>query len=579
MNLPVSHVYMLWLFLIFLVSTVIDLNSSMLKKNNLTVGIYGIADIERRSYPVFTHDHNISVFNNGKLLHYIQLERITRRKYDNRLDEFLYQLLKSYDIVNKSMPTMVFVDNVVGRSFCSFHGDIRFEAPINDELHSCEEEGNLRWLGTEGKGYVVSHELAHLFSCIPFYGRFKENSLLIHFDGGASKSNFSVWRHDNGKIRLLDYHWDLKWLTGFFNANPLSFALTNGNIKNQNGVPGKLMGLAAYGNYREEIEAWLQEYQYFYDCWGKSKAMVEKINSDWNVNLRNLHPESRFLQDVAATMHQIYIRETVKIIRKWRNKTGTRFLYFSGGSALNICLNRFLIASGMFHEIFVPPCANDSGLSIGAGAYMEMAKNNTIQLISPFQQNWKLKDCKVSLNDEHIRQTASLIHAGKVIAICNGLAEVGPRALGNRSIVARADKPALSGKISMEMKKREWYRPVAPVMLEKNARYFTKVNRFSAISKYMLTEFFILPEHRNEISGAVHVDGTARIQVLFNQSDNPYLWKLLHVLDEEFGIRALINTSFNVAGEPLVHTTEEAISTAKNMGIKHLIMNGELHHL
>lgn len=551
----------------------------MLKKNNLTVGIYGIADIERRSYPVFTHDHNISVFSNGKLLHYIQLERITRRKYDNRLDEYLYVLLKTNDIVKKDMPTMVFVDNVVGRSFCSFQGDIRFEAPITDELLPYEEAGILRWFGTEGKGYVISHELAHLFSCIPFYGNFKDNSLLIHFDGGASKSNFSVWKYENKKIQLLDYHWDLKWLTGIFNANPLSFALTGGNIKNQNGVPGKLMGLAAYGNYREEIEAWLQSNQFFSTCWGKNKVMVEKINADWNLSLKNLHPKSEFLQDVAATMHQIFIRETLKLIRESRNKTGTRFLYFSGGSALNICLNKALISSGMFNEIFVPPCANDSGLSIGAGAYMEMKKNNAIQLISPYHQNWKIKDYQVKIIDEQIRQTASLIKEGNVVAICNGSAEIGPRALGNRSIVARPDKPVLSEKISVQMKKREWYRPVAPVMLEKNAIYFTKVNRFSAISKYMLTDFFIHPEKRNELKGAVHVNGTARIQVLFSQNDNPYLWKLLHVLDKEFGIRALINTSFNRAGEPLVHTTEEAISTAKKMGIKHVVMNGELHHL
>lgn len=550
-----------------------------MKKNNLTIAIYGIADTERLPYPVITHDHNLSVFKNGKLLHYLQLERLTRRKYDNRLDKLLYDLLKSKGLITSSIPTLVFVDNVTGRSFYSFKGDIRFEAPLSPLIMENVEEGNLRWLGMEGKGYVISHELAHIYSCVPFYGNFRENSLLIHFDAGASKSNFSVWKYKDNQIHLLDHHWKLKWITSFFNANPLSFALTGGNIKNQNGVPGKIMGLAAYGKYKVDIEAWLKENNYLNEFWGRKKAILDKVKSDWNLDLKEINPRISFFQDVTATMHRIFLRESMEEIVTWKNKTNTDFLYFTGGSALNICLNKELTDSVYFEEVFIPPCTNDSGLSLGAGAFIEMMKLNKMEKVPPYCQAWNIEDYQTAVGDTQIEQVAALISAGSVVAICNGYAETGPRALGNRSIVARPDSRELALQISMKMKKREWYRPVAPVMKAKNATYFTGLENLPEISKYMLTELVVLPSRKHEIAGAVHVDQTARIQVLFEESNNPFLWNLLNVLEQKYGIRALLNTSFNQSGEPLVHTKEDAFVSARKMGIQNLVVNGELHHL
>jgi carbamoyltransferase len=565
-------------FLIFLVSTVIDLNSSKMKKNNLTIGIYGIADTARLPYPAFVHDHNLSIFRNGALLQYLHLERITRRKYDNRLDEFLYDLLKSKKITTKPIPTLVFVDHIVGRSFCSFQGDIRFEAPLNETLSTSEETGKIRWLGMEGTGYVISHELAHLFSCIPYYGMFKNNSLLIHFDGGASKSNFSAWKYINGQLELLEYHWDLKWITAFFNANPLSFALTGGNIKNQNSVPGKMMGLAAYGIYRKDIEEWLVQHDYLNDYWGKTRALNDRIKADWNIALEGIHSKSTFLQDVIATMHHIFIRETIDKIVNLHKNTQTEYLYFTGGSALNIALNKELIRLHRFREIYIPPCTNDSGLSVGAGVFMEMKKNHQIELITPYINNWNVEQEDTPVSEHEINSVAEKIHAGAVVGVCNGPAEAGPRALGNRSIISRANDRILANRISMHMKKREWYRPLAPVMLPHQATYFTGLTTFPVMSKYMLTEFDIRPEKRKELEGAVHVNNTARIQIVFREQDNPFLWALLHVLEKKYHIRALLNTSFNQAGEPLVHTREDAVHAARKMNVDMLVINGAPQH-
>ena len=128
----------------------------------------------------------------------------------------------------------------------------------------------------------------------------------------------------------------------------------------------------------------------------------------------------------------------------------------------------------------------------------------------------------------------------------------------------------------MECKGREWYRPVAPVMLEKNARYFTGKDSIHPLSRYMLLDFDILPERQAELAGAVHVDGTSRIQTLFVREDNPWLWDLLTRLDERYRVKALINTSFNRRGEPIVHTPEDALASAREMKIDGVVINAKL---
>lgn len=165
---------------------------------------------------------------------------------------------------------------------------------------------------------------------------------------------------------------------------------------------------------------------------------------------------------------------------------------------------------------------------------------------------------------------------GKVIGACNGYGEAGPRALGNRSLLCLANSKKLAQKVSMQHKQREWYRPVAPIMLAENTKYFTGLKEINHLSKYMLLDFHILPEKQQEMEGAVHIDGTARIQSLFERTDNPYIWDVLTYLDKHHGIKAMINTSFNSKGEPIVHTEKDAISSAKKMRIDGVVLQGKI---
>ncbi|MEE4196481.1 MAG: carbamoyltransferase C-terminal domain-containing protein [Bacteroidales bacterium] len=548
-----------------------------LEKNKPTLAIYGIKDIKNNGYPAFVHDHNLSYFKEGQLLKYLQLERLTRTKYDNSMDRMLVELLKKEKLLNTDYD-LVFTDNVIGRAFIDQSGEARFEAPLIQTLRDGLEEGKALWFGKERRAMILNHELAHIYSCLPFFGNFKENSLLIHFDGGASLSNFSAWHYHHQELKKVEYHWELKYLSSFFNANALTFAIMGAREFDQHSVPGKLMGFASYGSYQPGIEAWLKANDFFSKIWSKKSVFFSKTREDWGIELKSFDQKNSFIQDIAATVQYIFQRDFLDKLNELKEKTNARYLYYSGGSALNILTNSEIIRQKIFDDIFIPPCTNDSGLSVGAGALVEQIKHGKVNLHSPYLNNWGIEDYQ-TIGFDDLKAVATLLQQGKVVAVCNGPGEVGPRALGNRSILAKADSVKLARKVSQVHKKREWYRPVAPVMLEKNTRYFTGVDIIHPLSRYMLLDFSIDPAKRKAIEGVVHVDGTSRIQTLFSRNENPFLYDLLELLDTTYGIKALINTSFNQKGEPIVHSREDAMRSASAMQLDAVVINGKLYRL
>ena len=543
--------------------------------NRPTLAIYGIQDRQNSEYPLYVHDHNLAIMQNGNVLNFLQQERISRRKRDNSLHIHLKEILKEKKLLAIDYD-LVFVDNVVGRSFISRYGEARFEAPLNDQLSTGLEKGKCWWFGKEKEAYVLNHELAHIFSCLPFFGPFNENSLLIHFDGGASLSNFSAALYKNGRINWLEYHWDLKPFSTIYNANALVFAMLGAKLPDQNAVPGKFMGFAGWGNFRPEIEKWLYENEFFHNIWGKTSFFFQKAKDDFGIELKSFDQQNPFIQDVAATLQYIFIEKILEKLKELAQKTGAENLYYTGGSALNIVANTQIIKSRIFREVFIPPCTEDSGLALGAAAFAEWKKHGTVKVHSPYLNNWGIESYETKFSPKTIYKVAGMLAAGKVIGVCNGFGEAGPRALGNRSILARADSKSLANKISMKKKGREWYRPLAPVALEKNTRYFTGVDEIHPLSEFMLIDFSVLSDRQKELAGAVHADGTARVQTIFKKQQNPFLYDLLELLDVKYGIKALINTSFNGKGEPIVHTKENALTAARNMKLDGVILNGEV---
>jgi len=543
-----------------------------------TLAIYGIQDRINSATPFYVHDHALTLMNKGEVVSHLTLERLTRKKHDNTIHEQLYALLKQEGLLKNTDYDLVFVDNVVGRCFISNCGRFRFEAPLNHTILANAEQGRCWWLDKEKEAYALNHELAHVSACLPFYGVFKNNSLLVHFDGGGSLSNFSAFSYQNNTLKPIEHHWDFKYLSGLFNANALVFGIIGAKYKDQNSVPGKMMGLAAYGTFNEYIENWLIKNDYFANIWSGKKAFVDAAKSDFNQDIVNLDQDNIFLQDIIATMQGIFQRELINKLSQLQRQGQFDHLYYSGGSALNIVANTQIVDSGIFKNVFIPPCTEDSGLSLGAAAFIEWQKHGQINTHSPYLNNWQLNSTKTDFTIDDIDECAKALMDNKVIAVCNGTGEIGPRALGNRSILALANSKKLADKVSMTHKKREWYRPVAPIMLEKNALYFTGKPSINHLAKYMLLDFDIEKSKQKEIEGVVHVDGTSRIQTV-NEADNAYIFALLSRLDEKYGVKALINTSFNVRGEPIVHDEAGAVKSAKNMQLNGVVINGKFRAL
>lgn len=571
-------------------------------KSRATIGIYAIQDPHGLEKPAYTHDHSICILQDGKVEQYLQLERHTRRKYDNQMHHHLESLIDQNLIHIAENADWVFVNSFVGSSFNSQNGRFRAETKSRSKLKL--QPTPMKASGQFNNGprtkitvYSIDHELAHVYSNLPFYGPFRENSLHVHFDGGASLSNCSVYLFRNGRMQLYDYHWDLGYLSKFYNDNALSFALLNHRADEHLAVPGKLMGFATMGAASQELQAWLRDHQYFKEIWNDHQLFYTAAKADfgWKGTLGDTRDP--FLQNIAASFQQTFQEDWLEYLTQLQQKVKADFLYLSGGCALNIVANTLIVNSGLFQDVFIPPCPGDSGLSLGAAAFMEWTKHGKITPHSPYLNNvgintrrkppaptpilqpasgWKTT---TDVDTHLVQQTADAIAAGKIIGLYQGPGEVGPRALGNRSIIARPDSKALAEKVSITCKGREWYRPIAPVMLEKHAKRLTGLSTIHHLSQYMLLDFEIPEQNRPEIVGVVHANGTARIQTLFQREFNPFLWDLLTYLDEVHQIPALINTSFNAHGEPIVHTPQQAIDSANKMSLDALIINNEIIHI
>jgi carbamoyltransferase len=546
-----------------------------------TLAFYGI------KHHSFMHDHNLCFMQNGKILQYLQLERYTRRKYDNRLDLYLEELVENGSLELPDEFDMVSVNSFIGNAFISENGRIRFESPALPRLSvdlepalARRQLANREW--REINACNCPHELAHIASCLPFFGEFRESSLLVSFDGGSSLGNFAAFHFTGGKLKILECSWDeLGYLSKFFNDNPLNFNILGAGREEHCCVPGKLMGYASYGDYDEKIEDWLKGNGYFMGgdgyYWKNSNAILQSIRDTFGTSITGFDNSDPFLQNIAATFQHIFERDFTRKIVRLQEQTGADYLYYAGGCALNIVTNAKIVDMGIFKDVFIPPCCNDSGLSIGAASFLEWKKGNMIQTHTPYLCNTGLDDnAGTAVSSEAIAQVAEIILSDGIVGVCNGNAEAGPRALGNRSLIARADDMEIARKLSMNVKKREWYRPVAPIML---ARVAEKVaaQPVHHLAKFMLLDFSVKKEYEKYLGGVIHANNTARIQTIGKESDNPFMFNLLTYMYEKHNVFALINTSFNAQGEPIVHTPENAVQSAKKMGLQGLVINNVFH--
>ena len=537
----------------------------------ITVGLYGIPDTTHGRRPTYTHDHGVALMRDGRVLTVVQLERWTRVKHDNRLPHFITEILAR--LVPPDEPVrFVSVNAFLGSSFISADGNLRIEPRRQVEISADLVPAQVTWYPDglhrrPAEGWVLSHEAAHLTSILPFVGAFQDGALAAHVDGGASRSASSFWRIERGRPVLQSASWDeLKDVVNNFNVNPAVRAILGLGAEEHLAIPGRLMGYAAHGTPDPDLDAWLKERRWLLDLPdGVAAAEVE-------ARLGTLDQRSQICMDLCATMQRGFEDAVLDALTKRAPSGG--LLYYAGGAALNIPTNARLHQH--FHRIWVPPGTNDSGLPLGAAAWLEYLDHGALPIHDPFLHRFDTPEGEPST--DAVPEVARWLMDGRVVGVCNGAAEWGPRALGHRSLLARADDVAVRVRVSEQIKRREWYRPVAPILCEEAAReVLDPVALDSPLSRWMLGAWQVRPAWREALAGVLHADGSVRAQVVPDDGRNTWMHTLLVSLWREHRIPALINTSFNGPGQPIVQHHDDALRTARTLGLDGVVLHGSLH--
>ena len=296
--------------------------------------------------------------------------------------------------------------------------------------------------------------------------------------------------------------------------------------------------------------------------------------------------EGRRFADCAASIQQVLGDTLVDMARTLHQETGLTDLCMGGGVALNGVANVRILAESGFERLFVPPAPGDAGCALGAALYVDRIHFANPDREVPDHPFWGPPADGVELArlaredgrpfeelDDHVlvERTADDLAADRVIGWMDGALEMGPRALGHRSILAAPHDVAMRDRLNRDIKFREEFRPFAPVVpMEAADRYFDLPPGGARLARFMSGVFPVRPEWRERLAAVTHVDGTARLQVL-ERDMAPRLYKLLEAYGRRSGIPVLLNTSFNLAGEPMVSRVVEGYTTFQRSGIDTLV--------
>ncbi len=305
-------------------------------------------------------------------------------------------------------------------------------------------------------------------------------------------------------------------------------------------------------------------------------------------NYNELCEINQHYADIAASI-QAFTEETIlKLAETVYRKTKLENLCMGGGVGLNSVANGMLLRKGPFKRIFIQPAAGDDGGAMGAAFYVYHAllgkPRNYTQDTSYFGIEFSESEIEKFLKQKKIpykkyselRLTeflANKIVQGKVIGFFHGRAEWGPRALGSRSIIADPRKEEMKEVVNTKIKFREPYRPFAPVVLAEKASDYFAVDGLNHeyLTNFMLGVFAVKKDKRKVIPAVTHVDGSARPQIITKEQNGRY-YGLVKAFGDKTGVYVLMNTSFNLKGEPIVNTPENALNTFKTSGLDYLAL-------
>jgi carbamoyltransferase len=446
--------------------------------------------------------------------------------------------------------------------------------------------------------HQVSHHLAHAASA--YFTSGFDDCLTIVIDGMGEANSVSVYRAAAGKLEKLHEISALDSIGILYSLVTLHLGF------DFNSDEYKIMGLAPYGN-PERFRAFFENAVQLRDDGSiripalhlnrtreeRDRYAATRAYLDTNL-VKERRPDDSIEsqhEDVAAALQECLDNVMLHICGHFGRVTGARRLALAGGVALNCTANGRLMRSGLFDDVYVQPAAGDDGSALGAALYRASlageAKNRRmpVPFLGPAQPMDRIQRALAAFGGsiavaqfdslaETCAEAARLIAEGRVIAWYRGAMEFGPRALGHRSILADPSHPEMRDRINAMVKMREAFRPFAPaVTIEQVHQWFDTAP--GTEFPYMIATVDVRQQYRAQLPAITHVNGSARVQTV-STKDNAEFHTLLQAVGEITGREMVLNTSFNVKGQPIVNTPHEAIETFLGTGIEFLFLENIL---
>jgi carbamoyltransferase len=545
------------------------------------------------------HDTAAALIKDGEVLFAVEEERISRSKHAKNFPMGAIQACLDYarvQITDIDAISLSFIPLEVVRLKFLKHSldyfpranrvmiqDLAYvERAVNHEQEIRER------LNFTKEIYYCHHHTAHLASS--YYLSGFDESALFTIDGiGEIETSVIGQAHQNELEIFPEYSINF----------PTSIGLLYSGITDYLGFlhhcdEGKVMGLAPYGNAQtykavfEEIVKFKEDGAYDFDLdylefpFDRTQWVSEKF---LDICGPKRDPGSEITQrhmDIAAALQHITEKAMLHTANHLHALTGSENLCLAGGVALNCVANGKVLTQTGFEKIFVQPAAYDAGTAIGAALYYFYSNhkehrrhklNNTYlgDSYSDAQVIDVLKSSGVEFykSDSPFEEVAGYLAEGKIVGWFNGRMEFGPRALGNRSILTAPFPAEMKEILNEKVKHREGFRPFAPsVILEEVSDYFDNSHE----SPYMLLTFGVLADQARRIPAITHVDGTARVQTV-SKEENPDYYKLICEFKRLTGVGVILNTSFNVMGQPIVNKPEEALECFLSTYMDYLVFN------
>lgn len=446
------------------------------------------------------------------------------------------------------------------------------------------------YFGVKPRVECIHHQEAHLATA--FYSSGYGKALCISLDAtGDGSSGFVAIGSKQGGFKIL-HSLPTKSSIGFF------YSLITHYLGFQDGDEYKVMGLAPYGKANVDLypiikptdDGWNFDWSYLKDD-PPGKSPFEPMCSSKLISLLGapartiLEPTDQRHMDIACSAQRVLEECLLKYVGYWQKQyPEITSLCLSGGVAMNCVANEKIRQSGLFKNVFVPPFASDRGLSVGcAYSGARMLGDSTHRLENAYLGSAYSSDqIKNELEGNGIRFTfvenpeekaADLLSQDRILGWYQGGSEAGARALGNRSILASPKKLEMKDAVNKRIKFREMFRPFAPaVLFEETSKYFDLSNQESP---WMCFAPSCTQNASTEIPAVIHVDNTARVQTVSSE-DNLIFHKLIKEFEKQTGTPVVLNTSFNLKGQPIVETPRDALMTFFGCGLDVLFLGNYL---